>query len=69
MSDPQLRGLLGVDPPATVLALDDAARSDLAAVITEALGRQARDMQAAYAASMRHVPFPIRAIVKRVLGA
>jgi len=69
MSDPQLRGLLGTDPPASVLALDDAARSDLAAVISEALRHQARDMQAAYDASMRHVPFPIRAIVKKVLGA
>lgn len=69
MSDPQLRRLLGVDPPPSVLALDESARADLAAVITEALRHQARDMQAAYDASMRHVPFPIRGIVKRVLGA
>lgn len=69
MSDPQLRGLLGADPPPSVLALSDAARADLAAVITEALRHQARDMQTAYDASMRHVPFPIRGIVKKVLGA
>jgi hypothetical protein len=69
MSDPQLRGLLGADPPDSVLALDAAARQDLADEITAALRRQARDLQAAYDASMRHVPFPVRGIVKKVLGA
>jgi hypothetical protein len=69
MSDERLRALLGADPPQSVLALDDGARDDLAAVISEALRRQARDLQAAYDASMRHVPFPVRGIVKKVLGA
>lgn len=69
MTDERLSTLLGADPPASVLALDDAARAGLADVITEALRQQARDMHAAYDASMRHVPFPVRGIVKKVLGA
>lgn len=68
MTDERLRRLLHADPPPSVLALDDDARANLAAVISEALRQQARDMQAAYDASMRHVPFPVRGIVKRVLG-
>jgi hypothetical protein len=71
MSDPdqQLRTLLGCDPPASVLSLDDAARGDLAKIITGARDRQAKDLHAAYEASLRHVPFPVRGIVKKVLGA
>ncbi|HEV7193240.1 MAG TPA: hypothetical protein VGN35_08525 [Jatrophihabitantaceae bacterium] len=68
MSDARLRTLLGTDPPASVLALDESARAELADVITDALRQQARDMKAAYDASMRHVPFPVRGIVKKVLG-
>ena len=68
MSDARLRSLLRADPPASVLALDGAALDELAEIIGGALRQQARDMQAAYDASMRHVPFPIRKIVKKVLG-
>lgn len=69
MSDARLHTLLGVDPPDSVLALEESARAQLAEIITEARRQQARDMQAAYDASMRHVPFPLRGIVKKVLGA
>ncbi|MDP9091671.1 MAG: hypothetical protein M3N95_01695 [Actinomycetota bacterium] len=68
-ADRDLRTLLGADPPASVQALDDATRADLASVIVEARRRQTRDLKAAYDATLKHVPFPLRSIVKRVLGA
>lgn len=68
MSHARLRRLLGADPPESVLALDPPALDELAEIITGALRQQAKDMQAAYDASMRHVPFPVRGIVKKVLG-
>jgi hypothetical protein len=68
-TDQHLRTLLGGDPPASVLALDDAVRADLAAVISDARKRQARDLKTAYEATLAHVPFPVRGIVKKVLGA
>jgi hypothetical protein len=65
--DAQLRDLLGAEPPASVLALDEPVRRDLVAVIREARARQAAELAASYDASMKHVPAPIRAVVKRVL--
>lgn len=67
-ADRDLRTLLGADPPASVLALDDATRADLAAVIAQARKRQAMGLKDAYAATLKHVPFPVRGIVKKVLG-
>lgn len=67
-ADRDLRTLLGADPPASVLALDDATRADLAAVIAQARNRQAMGLKDAYAATLKHVPFPVRGIVKKVLG-
>ncbi|PZS34124.1 MAG: hypothetical protein DLM58_06350 [Pseudonocardiales bacterium] len=67
--DEALRELLGAYPPASVLALDAATRSDLAEVIAEARRHQARGLAEAFEATLRHVPFPVRGVVKRVLGA
>lgn len=67
--DQTLRTLLGADPPLSVLALDDAVRADLADVIVAARREQSRGLSEAFDATLRHVPFPVRAIVKRVLGA
>jgi hypothetical protein len=67
--DQRLRTLLGSDPPLSVLALDDAVRAELAEVIVAARRQQARDLSDAFDATLRHVPFPVRAIIKRVLGA
>ena len=67
--DPKLRALLGADPPASVLVLDAATRGELAAIITEARRRQARDLAAAYEATLKHVPLPLRGIVKKIVGA
>jgi hypothetical protein len=67
-ADRDLRTLLGADPPASVQALDEPTRADLASVIVQARKRQAMDLRAAYAATLKHVPFPVRGIVKKVLG-
>ena len=71
MADPdqRLRELLGADPPGTVLALDAATRADLAEVIADARRQQARSLAEAFEATLKHVPFPVRGIVKKVLGA
>ncbi len=66
-SDARLRELLGADPPASVLALDADDRAALAALLEDARQRQARTLEDALTATMRHVPFPVRGIVKRVL--
>ncbi|PZS13979.1 MAG: hypothetical protein DLM57_15430 [Pseudonocardiales bacterium] len=70
MSDPEpsLHELLGADPPATVLALDDAVRADLVEIIIAARRQQTRSLTEAFEATLEHVPFPVRGIVKRVLG-
>ena len=70
MADPDqaLRDLLGADPPGTVLALDAATRADLAEVIADARRQQARSLAEAFEATLKHVPFPVRGIVKKVLG-
>jgi hypothetical protein len=71
MADPDetLRDLLGAEPPAAVLALDATTRADLAEVITDARRDQARSFAEAFEATLQHVPFPVRGVVKRVLGA
>jgi hypothetical protein len=66
--DQTLRTLLGADPPQSVLALDDAARTELAEVIVAARRQQSHSLAEAFDATLKHVPFPVRAIVKRVLG-
>jgi hypothetical protein len=67
-AEPDLRALLGADPPASVQALDAATRAELASVIAQARRRQAMDLKAAYTATLKHVPFPVRGIVRKVLG-
>jgi hypothetical protein len=67
-SDQALRTLLGADPPESVLALDASTRAVLAAAIADARRNQARSLAAAFEATFKQVPFPVRGIVKRVLG-
>ncbi|HZC70515.1 MAG TPA: hypothetical protein VE442_07475 [Jatrophihabitans sp.] len=63
----QLQDLLGAEPPASVRALDADAQAALASVVADARQRQSRALEDALAAAMRHVPFPVRGIVKKVL--
>jgi hypothetical protein len=60
----ELRTLLGADPPASVRAADQV---ELAALLREARQRQARTLEEAFVATLKHVPFPVRGIVKKVL--
>jgi hypothetical protein len=65
--DEDLRALLGADPPASVTSLSPDARGELADILREAKQRQAQSMEDAFVATLKHVPFPVRGIVKKVL--
>lgn len=65
--DDRLRRLLADDPPPSVAALDEAHRQALADLLAESRRRQAADLEQAFAATLKFVPFPLRKIVKRVL--
>jgi len=66
-ADARLHAVLGGAPPAGVAALPEAARAQLADLIEEARARQARTLEESFDATLRHVPFPARAIVRKVL--
>ncbi|MDP9115924.1 MAG: hypothetical protein M3O28_01400 [Actinomycetota bacterium] len=66
--EPTLTALLRAQPPDSVLALGPQANADLVQIVRDARRRQARDLAAAFDATMKHVPFPVRVIVKKVLG-
>lgn len=65
--DDDLRALLGADPPASVRAMSADARAELADILRDAKRRQASALEEAFAATLKHVPFPVRGIVKKVL--
>ena len=65
--DDRLRKLLDSEPPASVLALDDAARAALADLLADSRRRQGKSLEEAFTATLKHVPFPVRGIVKKVL--
>jgi hypothetical protein len=66
MSD-SLEERLGAAPPDSVAALPEQTRADLAAVLVEARRAQAASLAAAFEATLKHVPFPVRGIVRKVL--
>jgi hypothetical protein len=66
-TDQQLRTLLRSDPPASVSALPAEVRADLVEVIADARGKQAADLQRAFDDALKHVPFPVRGIVKKIV--
>jgi hypothetical protein len=66
-ADDRLRTLLRGEPPASVLALDEPARAALADLIEDARRRQAKSLEESFTATLKHVPFPVRGIVKKVL--
>ncbi|MBN9619025.1 MAG: hypothetical protein J0H43_04760 [Actinobacteria bacterium] len=69
MTDPdqRLRDLLGAEPPASVLALGTDERARLAELLADSRRRQGASLEESFAATLKHVPFPIRGIVKKVL--
>jgi hypothetical protein len=66
-ADNRLRDLLGDDPPASVAALDPSVRNRLADTIAAAKQRQTESLSEAFDATLKHVPFPARKLVKKVL--
>jgi hypothetical protein len=62
-----LADLLGAPPPASITALPAETRDDLARVVAEARRSQAAGLQQAFEQALRHVPFPLRGVVKKVL--
>lgn len=65
--DERLRTVLAADPPPSVLALDEAKRAALADLLEDARRRQAEDLEQAFTATLKYVPFPVRKIVRKVL--
>lgn len=65
--DDDLRELLGADPPASVQGLPAASRTQLAGILRAAKQRQEQTLEDAFTATLKHVPFPVRGIVKKVL--
>lgn len=66
-ADDRLRQVLRADPPAGVLALDEADRAALADLVADARARQDRSLEESFDRTLKHVPFPVRKIVKKVL--
>ena len=67
MSADLLRELLGAEPPAAVLAVPESSQAELAALIQAARATQARDLEVAFEGVLKHVPFPVRPIARKML--
>ena len=59
--------LLGGAPPDGIAALPAAEQERLAGIIAAARRKQAADLRAAFEATLKHVPFPLRGVVRKVL--
>lgn len=66
-ADDRLRTLLAADPPESVRALPDGRRTALADLLDESRRAQSASLEQAFVAALKHVPFPVRGIVKKVL--
>lgn len=62
-----LEEIVGTPPPPGIAALPAADQAQLAAVIGSARRRQARDLEASFHATLKHIPFPLRGVIKKVL--
>jgi hypothetical protein len=69
MSEPgeQLRELLGEQPPPGIAALPAEDQARLSGLIAAAREKQQADLEAAFTATVRHVPFPVRGLAKKML--
>ncbi len=63
----KLSQALGAEPPPGVAALPEQERDELATLVADALATQSRDLAAAFQATLKHVPFPVRGIAKKML--
>jgi hypothetical protein len=66
-ADARLRQVLGGEPPAALLGLPEADKTAFADLVEQARRRQREDLGRSFTASLKHVPFPVRGIVKKVL--
>lgn len=66
-ADSRLRGWLGDDLPPAVLTLSEADKQRLADLVHEARRRQAKSLEESFEATLKHVPFAVRRLVKKVL--
>ena len=67
MTDPRLVQLLGGQPPASIAALPEAAQAKLVEIVAGARKKQSRDLADSFDAALKHVPFPVRGLVKKTL--
>ena len=63
-----VRDELGAEPPAGVAALPAADQERLAGLVREAKRRQRDDLDKAFDATLKHVPFPVRPIARKLLA-
>jgi hypothetical protein len=63
----QLNDALRTEPPSGIAALPDETLADLAGLVRDARRKQAEQLNAAFEATLKHVPFPVRGIVRKVL--
>ena len=68
MSEADLTQLLGAEPPAGIAALPASDRAELADVIAAARRKQGEDLAASFEATLKHIPFPLRLVVKKLLA-
>jgi len=66
-TDPRLTQLLGAEPPAGIAALSEADQARVVDLIAGARKKQSRDLAESFEAALKHVPFPIRGLVKKTL--
>ena len=62
-----LEQLLGAAPPPGVADLPAADQDRLVEVIRAARRKQAADLEASFHATLKHIPFPLRGVVKKAL--
>ena len=65
--DPELIRRLGATPPPSVGALTPEEQARLTEIIRGARRKQAQDLAEAFDAALKHIPFPIRGLVKKTL--
>ncbi len=65
--DERLSTLLGGAPPGSIAALPAHERCELADLIEAARTTQSADLEQSFEETLRHVPFPVRAIARKML--
>ena len=66
-TDPRLVQLLGTQPPASIAALSPDDQARVVDLIAGARKKQTRDLAESFEAALKHVPFPVRGLVKKTL--